>query len=154
MSRTYFVQKTTLLLILFIVVGFSSFATNNGSIKGKVTDIDTNEGLPFVNVIIIVAGEIVGAQADFDGYYYFNKVPAGTYDIEVNCVGYTSQIIQGVLVTADKTTFLDIRMDTTSEIFCCETICGWYEIPLIEMDNTSTGRTFARKDIFNLPYSR
>jgi len=35
MSRTYFVQKTTLLLILFIVVGFSSLAASNCSLKAR-----------------------------------------------------------------------------------------------------------------------
>ncbi|TAF73695.1 MAG: carboxypeptidase-like regulatory domain-containing protein [Bacteroidetes bacterium] len=56
-------HKKTLLLVLFI----SHFCFSQYTIKGRVTDANTNEALPFV--IVQFKGTNIGAQTDFDGYY-------------------------------------------------------------------------------------
>ncbi len=138
---------TFLLFMLFSV--FTAFA-QQGEIQGKVTDTDSGEGLPFANVAIKVGGVTTGAQTDFDGYYSIKPIPPGTYDVTTSYLGYQSNVTKGVLVTADKSTFLDIKMAEESEILA-EVVVVDYKVPLIKADETSTGTTVTKEDIDNLP---
>jgi len=138
------------ILIVLSFIFYTCAYAQSGEIQGKVSDADTGEGLPFANVTIKVAGTTVGGQTDFDGYYSIKPVPGGSYDVETNYVGYSSQITKGVLVVADKTTFLDIKMGTESELLD-EIVIVEYKVPLIEQDKTSTGSTVTKEDIENLP---
>jgi len=76
------------ILIVFTFLFYVCAYAQTGEIQGKVTDGDSGEGLPFANVTIKVAGATVGGQTDFDGYYSIKPVPAGSYDVEVNYIGY------------------------------------------------------------------
>jgi len=122
--------KTTFVLIILFGISCQAVAFS-GEIQGQVTDGDSGDGLPFANVTI--------------------KVKAvGTYDVEVNYIGYASQITQGVVVIADKTTFLDIPMGSESEVLD-EIVITEYKVPLIQKDWTSTGRTVTKEDMRSLP---
>lgn len=138
------------ILCIFSLLFYIYAYAQSGEIQGKVTDGDSGDGLPFANVTIKVGGTVTGSQTDFDGYYSIKPVPAGSYDVEVNYIGYASQITQGVLVIADKTTFLDIPMGSESEVLD-EIVIVEYKVPLIEKDKTSTGNTVTKEDIENLP---
>jgi len=138
----------SLIFILFftVTIGFSQ----SGEIQGRVTDADSGEGIPFANVTTTVAGALTGAQTDFDGYYSIKPIAPGTYDVKVSYIGYQANITQGVIVNADKITFLDIGMGGASEILD-EVVIVEYKVPLIKQDETSTGATVTKEDIDNLP---
>lgn len=140
-------QFIFLLWMLFSVL--TTFA-QIGEIQGKVTDTDSGEGLPFANVAIKVGGVTTGAQTDFDGFYSIKPIPPGNYDVETSYLGYQTNITAGVLVTADKITFLDIKMAEESEVLA-EVVVVDYKVPLIKADETSTGNTVTKEDIDNLP---
>jgi len=65
-------------------------------------------------------------------------------------VGYQTSVTQGVLVTTDKITFLNIQMSSKSELLE-EIVVKEYKVPLIKEDETSTGATVTKEDIENLP---
>ena len=67
---------------------FSSFALgqSKGSIKGRVIDKDTKEGLPGVNVV--VKGTYYGAATDVEGYFIIQYVNPGVYTIEASMIGW------------------------------------------------------------------
>ncbi len=121
-----------------------------GEIQGKVTDTKTGETVPFANVSIVVNGTLIGAQTDFDGYYSIKPVPAGSYEVSYSYVGYQKKVISGVLVSADKITFLDAQMNEESELLEAVEIVS-YKVPLLQADETSTGSTVTKEDIQNLP---
>lgn len=120
-----------------------------GEISGKVTDGGSGEGLPFANVYIEVDGLPRGAQTDFDGFYSIKPVPAGTYTLTVEYIGYQKQQINGVQVNADQTRFLDVNLREDSEMLA-EVEIVEYVVPLIEEDKGNT-TTVTAKDIANLP---
>ena len=138
-----------LFLIMFLFSPILAFA-QTGEIQGKVTDGDTGEPIPFANVSLTVNGTLQGAQTDFDGVYSIKPLPAGDYDIEISYVGYQTSITEGVRVTADKITFLDITIVENSELLK-EVVVKAYKIPVFEADQTSTGGTVTKEDIQNLP---
>ncbi|MFK7908336.1 MAG: carboxypeptidase-like regulatory domain-containing protein, partial [Chitinophagales bacterium] len=129
----------------------ASFAyAQSGEIQGKVTDAETGETLPFVNVAINISGSLVGATTDFDGVYTLNSIRPGTYDITFSYVGYQSKKIEGVQVNSDKTTFLNAAMGSAStELGIVDVIS--YKVPLLQSDQTSTGATVTAKQIKSMP---
>ncbi len=132
---------------IFLSVGL---VAQVGEIQGKVTDPDLGEGLPFATVTVTVNGSLIGAQTDFDGFYSIKPLPPGSYDVSVQYVGYQTSLTEGVTVSADKVTFLDLDLVTASEMLD-EIVVKEYKNPLMEADKTSTGKTVTREEITSLP---
>ncbi len=75
-----------LLVFLFLMILVISASAQ---VKGRVTDAETGQPLPFVH---IVAGETTtGTMTDIDGYFSFS-VPSGTTFLKLSYVGYFSRI--------------------------------------------------------------
>ncbi|MCH1585004.1 MAG: carboxypeptidase-like regulatory domain-containing protein, partial [Flavobacteriales bacterium] len=58
-------------VVFFIVTGACELNAQ-GIIRGRVNDAQTNDPIPFANVV--VQGETVGTTTDFDGNYELNSV--------------------------------------------------------------------------------
>lgn len=72
-----------------------------GVLVGTITDEQTKEPLPFVNVIVEQNGEQKGgAQTGMDGTYQIKPLDPGTYDIKASYVGYGTVMKKGVRVSA------------------------------------------------------
>ena len=100
-------NKYFIVIILFLTSLL--FAGDFGFIAGTVTDKNSGETLPGVQLII--EGTDYGAVTNIDGYYEIYKVPPGEYELFIEYLGYTSIKVMGVKVTADSTTTLDLKMD-------------------------------------------
>ena len=96
----------TLLLLCFCFAP-AAFA-QNGTLAGVVVYSETGETLIGVNVIVEELG--TGAATGLDGDFRIPGVPAGSYTVAFSYLGYTSQKVTGVEVTAGETTNLDIAL--------------------------------------------
>jgi outer membrane receptor protein involved in Fe transport len=136
------------LLLTAIVFTISLTAwSQSGTLKGKVTDKDTKEPIPFANVVVDLGGKIVnGATTDFDGKYTIKPIPPGKYDIKITYVGYKNLMIQGVLINADKIRFLDVQLESTTTTLETFEVVD-YKVPLIDKDQTSTGGTMTNEEL-------
>ena len=77
-----------ILFITFLALSQFVIAQDKGTLKGLLTDKETNnEPLPFANVQI--KGTSIGTTTDFDGNYSL-QVPVGTHSIEFSFLGYKS----------------------------------------------------------------
>ena len=75
-------------LSVIIFFGFLSVSLAQYVIKGKVTDIETGDPIPFASVIL--KGTKVGITTDFEGNYTIStSVKADS--LQVSYVGYISQ---------------------------------------------------------------
>ena len=92
------------ILFTSVLAFMSMFAlAQSGSLKGKVTDTDTKEPVPFAQVVVKLGGKMVGGSTtDMDGNYTIKPIVPGKYDVEISFMGYGTQIIQGVLIYANK----------------------------------------------------
>ncbi|WP_430928156.1 TonB-dependent receptor [Polaribacter marinivivus] len=94
-----------ILFIAFVALSQVLIAQNKGTLKGLLTDKETNnEPLPFANVVI--KGTTIGATTDFDGKYSI-KVPAGTHIVQFSFLGYktvekTFTITDGQTITINQ----------------------------------------------------
>jgi TonB-linked SusC/RagA family outer membrane protein len=81
-----------------------------GSIAGTVTDPETNDAVPVVQVSVL--GTTSTSLSGQDGRYIINNVPVGSYTLVVQRIGFAEVRVSGVVVTAGQTTLrnLTIRM--------------------------------------------
>jgi CarboxypepD_reg-like domain len=95
-------KKTTYLLI-FNFVSFFAFA-QTVTVKGRVLDADTKEGLPSCNVFI--NNTTIGQSTNLDGFYQFSNVKLKDFDLVFRYVGFetaTRKIVakEGEVITLD-----------------------------------------------------
>ncbi len=76
------------LLFLLLILPFSVFAQS--TLEGTVVDKTSKQPLPGVNVVL--QGETVGTQTDFDGKFKLNKLKSGQ-KIVFSYVGYKNAVI-------------------------------------------------------------
>ncbi len=119
----------------------------SGEIQGKIIDEQTGEAIPFANIVVQQDGsQIMGGLTDFDGFYSLKPLSPGTYSVIVSYQGKNKEI-QGVQVNSDKSTFLDINLNSAVQI---DEVFVW-DKPLIDPDNTTQGQSMSKEEIQRLP---
>src|SRR5690606_11490039 len=83
------------------------------------------------------------------GYYSILNVRPGTYTLSFRYIGYQTKIIQNVVVNADKTTNIDVTLN--SEIIEGETVTIVAEKPIVEFNQTSSVKNVSSEEIESLP---
>ncbi|NOS56428.1 MAG: outer membrane beta-barrel protein, partial [Cyclobacteriaceae bacterium] len=100
MQKIYFLALMVLSQLAF---------SQSGTIKGKIKDEKTGEGIIGGNVII--EGTAIGASTDVDGNYVIPKVKAGKYNIQITYVSYKTKVIPNVEVYPDQITVLNTGIE-------------------------------------------
>jgi hypothetical protein len=137
------------ILCLFIVPAAHA-QVGAGTLKGKLTDAETGEPLPFVNIVLQTGDrQVAGGATDIDGNYTIKPIAPGEYNVAVSYVGYNAKQIQGVIVTSNKISFLDIQLDSGIELTAYEVV--EYTQPLIDKDGGPSGRAVTRDEIVKMP---
>jgi len=137
-------MKQFFVLITMLIFAQTIHAQN---ISGQIIDKKTGEGLPFANVILLQDGiQITGTTSDIDGNYTFTNIKSGIYDIETVYVGYPNQIITGVKIN-DLEIEVNVEMKEEYPLIFHHPIYRGYIIPLIDLQNTSTGQRLHASDI-------
>lgn len=84
-------------------------AAQNGTLTGRVTDVETGQPIPTAQVQVLGGAQDTGGLTDAQGVYRI-QVPAGTYSIVVRSVGHQTVREDGVSVAAGGTTTVDIQL--------------------------------------------
>jgi Ca-activated chloride channel family protein len=137
--------------LVFIFSGQQAFS-QSGSLRGKVIDAATQEPIPFASIIVKIDSNKVinGGTSDFDGNYFIKSIKAGKYDVEVLFIGYSRQLIKGVIITAGKTLYLNYQLESSTQELQAVTITA-YKQPLISYDQCSSSATIIRTEISKMP---
>ena len=85
-------------------------AQDLGIIRGKVFDAQTNEPIPFANVVL--QGATTGTQSDLDGAFELTRVPAGLRNLTVSFVGYETRTIFEIEVTPARPAVVNVGLRT------------------------------------------
>ncbi len=97
-----------LLAISLMLTGSLRLSAQTGEIAGKMVDVANGELL--IGATAVVEGTSSGAVTDLDGTYIIKNVAPGTYTIIISSIGFEGKRLPGIIVTAGKTTTLDITM--------------------------------------------
>ena len=142
--------RRLLLISVLSLLNYFAFS-QDGALKGRVTDADTKEPIPTAQVIVKLGGKIVGgAITDFSGDYTIKPIAAGSYDVEVSFMGYGTQRVTGVIINANSDRYLDFKLESSVKAIEGVTIKA-YKIPLIDKDNTKQGGTLTKEQIDKMP---
>lgn len=140
----------TAFFLLFLSFGFaiSGFSQNRGEISGTVTDSETGETMPGVNVII--RGTSFGASTDIDGEYTIGNIRTGEYTVEVSYIGYERLAYTGIRVNAGETTELNAELspvtyDSDDEVI----VIG--EAPIFDVEKSTSSSVMNRQQIEAAP---
>ena len=111
--------KKTLVAVLMAVVSLQGGVWGqNYQVSGTVSDAETGEAMPFVNVALMRQSDTVfmrGATSDMNGAFVIGSVDSGSYLMQVSFVGYLP-ILNNVHVSGDVDGLvLKMRRGTTLE---------------------------------------
>ncbi len=141
-------KKLILTFLILSILPFALYAQSSGKIVGKITDNNTGEPLPGVNVTL--ENTLMGAITDFEGYYIILNVPVGTYDVRASFVGFQDVLSTGVRVSSNITAEVNFGLKETA-LELDEVIVVTGERPLVEKHVTSSISTVTSEEIDALP---
>jgi vitamin B12 transporter len=104
------VTRRLLFTIIFNLL-FSAhlgFAQSNIKLEGCVHD--HNDGHPIPEATVRILNTNYECKTDNSGYFRLEKIPAGTYTLEISCSGYEDHKVPQVAINADVTTRVDVRL--------------------------------------------
>jgi outer membrane receptor protein involved in Fe transport len=102
-----FIRYTNLFIFNFLFI-FGAFAQQTGVLRGTIKDVKTKEDI--IGATILLQGSTKGASTDVNGFFNFGKLPVGTYALKISFVGYQPKVYEGVKVTADQVTELNLTL--------------------------------------------
>ena len=142
-------MKRILLLFVLSSISITGMLAQT-SLEGKVTDAASGEAILFGTIALYKNDVLIsGTETDLDGNYFFSNIDPGTYDIEGSYIGYTAQRQVGVIIKAGRTNRLDF--DISEGVLFEAVEIKAYKVPLIQIDNTTSGATVTAEAIRSLP---
>jgi len=131
--------------VLAIVSG-SAVASTTGKLSGLIVDAKKQ---PLVAVNVAIPALRVGAATDADGRFTIQQVPSGTYDVRVSLLGYQAQLVQGVVVSADNTAYVNVTL--TEAPIAVQEIVVSAKRPVVDLKLTSSLASVRSDQIAKLP---
>jgi outer membrane receptor protein involved in Fe transport len=136
------------LLIAIVLSAPPAAAQDRGSISGKVSDKRSGHALAFASVTVVEAKR--GVLTDSEGQFLISGVPAGTYEVRVQFLGYRPDSRTGVVVSAGRPAAINFTLEeqvvaTTKEVEVTA------ERRLVETRQGTTVRSTNASEIRNLP---
>lgn len=92
-------------ILLSLLLSHQMTAQTRSRISGVVKEADTGKLLAGVNVFI--QDTYLGAVSDEKGNFIIINVPVGTYDLKATMMGYSAQVMNQVMVSADRVTRIE-----------------------------------------------
>lgn len=98
------------------------------TLRGKITDADTQVSLPGANIIITDTDPLMGGTSDSDGNYWIENVPVGRHNIKVSYIGYEdvlfneielisgNELVLNIQLTEDISTLNEVVIKATDEL--------------------------------------
>jgi outer membrane receptor for ferrienterochelin and colicin len=99
-------KKLSITILFSLLLSFSW--AQNGVVKGKVSDANNNDPIPFANVI--VEGTQIGSTTDLDGNFIITGLQPGYINLRVSYVGYQTKISSDVLINNNSVPFINIAL--------------------------------------------
>ncbi len=142
-----FIKSLCLFLLLSFGTFFQAFA-QNGNIGGTITDKESGETLPGVNVVI--KGTSFGAASDMNGKYLIGNIRPGEYNIEFRYIGYETVLVTGIKVKSGQTTKVDVAI-AQKVLSSGQDIVVIGEKPIFDVEKSNSSSTVSKSEIQAAP---
>ena len=117
-----------------------------GKIQGTVID---PTGQSVANAQVFILGTAFAALTNDDGFYFFNNVPAGTYDLRAQFIGYQPAEVRGIRVLTEQT--LTVNFGLSGAVALEAITITAAETPIVPRDQVTSKSIATGDDINNLP---
>ena len=97
-----------LLRTFFLLFPAFAFAQH---IQGTLTDAQSDFPLTGATIEVIGIDPVLGTTTDLDGRCSLGPVPTGRLTVRISSLGYATQTVPNVLVTAGKDVMLDLALE-------------------------------------------
>ncbi len=148
MNRKIFASVFLIVLALVFVLPQYLLAGTVGKISGKVINEETKEPLPGVAVSLV--GTKMGALTNEEGEYYILNVPAGTYTVQAQLIGFAPVQVTNTQVTPDLTSYTDFSLSKKA-LELGKTIVVRAERPLVIKDKTTSVSITSGAELQQMP---
>ncbi len=108
------------LMLTLLLSPLPAKAADPGSLKGKITD--KTDGEAVIGASAMLENTTLGSASDIEGNYTIANIPAGTYRLKVNAIGY-SPFFQTVTVDPGQTTTVNPQLGQTT-VMASEIVVG------------------------------
>ncbi len=135
-----------LTLLFLVTLPYAAFA-QSGKLSGTITE--TNSKSPIPGATVLLQGTTTGAASDADGRYVVIGITPGTYTIRISSVGFTTKIIENVLITGNRTTTLNV--DLPQETIQGQEVTVEAQRPVVDPNQTSSRALITNEEIKSLP---
>lgn len=105
--------KTSSLLSLFFLLFPFFLLAQTSTLRGVVLDKQAETPLigATIQIITSLQGSGLGATTDVDGAFVLKNVPVGRQTLRISYIGYETQTVPNVLVTAGKEVLLNLKLE-------------------------------------------
>lgn len=125
-------------------------AQATAKLEGRVRD---QAGAPVASAQVRIQGTAFFAEANSQGYYFINNVPAGEYTVEARFVGYKAVAATGLRIVGGQTITQDFILEQTAiEITEIEVIAA--SNPLVPRDEVTSKQRIDGDFAKDLPVDR
>ncbi len=121
-------------------------AQTTGKLAGRVTD---TAGQPLIGVNVRIDGTQRGAITNTDGDYFIIGVPVGTYTVVASYIGFTTQRVENVRVSVDRTS--EVNFQLPEESLGLDEVTVTAARALVTPDQTSASAKVSGDQILDLP---
>lgn len=137
-----------------VVTGFGASALAaqgaTGKLEGRVFD---QGGQPIANAQVVIEGTAFATTANPQGYYFFNSVPAGVYNIRFAYIGYKAVRVAGLRIVSGQTITQDATLEATTVELQEITVVG-AQNALVPRDQVASKQIIDGNFTDNLPVDR
>lgn len=106
--------------ILFLVFFFylsaqAQLPGGKGKVTGTVLDISTKEPVDFATITLFKPGTktvVGGISSDAKGNFTISGIPAGTYKITIDFIGYKQKVFEPVILSSSTVNLGTIMLDS------------------------------------------
>jgi len=106
MVMNWYTSFCSLALVMLFVT--TAVAQSDGIIRGRVNDVQTNEAIPFANVVL--QGSSIGTTTDFEGNFELVGVAPGLRNIQISFVGYEPKTVFEIEVTPARPAVVNVSL--------------------------------------------
>ncbi len=93
------------ILLMSVFVSYAQTGVISGVVKDKKTE------LPVIGATIMIDGTTIGAVADTDGKFTLRDIPARSYNVRVQAMGYEAKVIFNVVISSGNVQLLSVELD-------------------------------------------
>ncbi len=140
-------MKKALLIIFANITSLAIAQNQTQTIKGTITDKQSQSTIPGASIVILDADPIKGTVTDINGHYRIEAVNPGRYDIKISFMGYKEVLIPNVVVTSGKEVLLDVGMEENINSLKEIVIAGTKKNETNNELSTVSGRSFSMEEV-------